>query len=122
MSSSTLGRFERRGLQHQAAGLDLGEVENVVDQLEQVAAAAQHVGDVALLALGERPGHGVLQQLENPMMALSGVRSSWLMFARKLLLARLARSAAFARLPLLDTSRRSVVSWYTAMSPMMFPA
>jgi hypothetical protein len=78
-------------LQRHALGLDLGQVEHVVDQPQQV--LRRLVGLAELVAQ-----HRVLGALRArpvmPMMALIGVRSSWLMLARKLLLARLAASAA----------------------------
>ena len=48
---------------------------------------------------------------EKPMMALSGVRSSWLIIARKSDLARLAPSASsFARFSSVSARMRSVTS------------
>src|SRR5205085_12675477 len=39
------GEVDRLGGDHEGAGLDLGEVEDVVDQAEQVARAAQDVAE-----------------------------------------------------------------------------
>ena len=59
---------------------------------------------------------------ENPMMALSGVRSSWLMVARKRLLATLARSAsARASSSTCSWTLRSVMSRMTATTSRSLP-
>ena len=76
------------------ARLDLGEIENLVDQLQQVLAGAvdalERLDEVALAASSASSRSISVM----PMMALSGVRSSWLMLARNWLLARLACSAS----------------------------
>ena len=79
---------QRSEAQVEPAGLDLGQVEDVVDEAEQVPAAAV---DVARDSIGRhagrrRPACSCAHQLEKPMIAFSGVRSSWLMLARKSLL------------------------------------
>jgi hypothetical protein len=88
-------RIERARRQRQLVGLDLGHVENVVDQIEQVIAAVEDVGRVLLVLIGLPigPNSSFAMISEKPITALSGVRSSWLMFARNVLLARLASSA-----------------------------
>ena len=86
-------------VQRGAPGLDLGHLQHVVDQPQQVLAAA--VDDLQVLPLLRRQRRrrrpapvGRSMSWVKPRMALSGVRSSWLMLARKTLLARLAASAA----------------------------
>ena len=79
----------------QLARLDLREIEDVVDQGEQVLARAED----ALVSLDLVRLGGGLRVLEEhlactPMMALSGVRSSWLMLARNCDLWRLATSSS----------------------------
>ena len=78
-----------------AAGLDARQVEDLVDELQEVAAAVVDVAGV--LAGSSRSAIGPSSSLfitsEKPRMALSGVRSSWLMVARKRDLATLAASA-----------------------------
>ena len=73
------------------AGFDLREVEDAVDQLEQVLAGrldAAEVGDRRLFAA---VGRLLLRAARcRGGCAFSGVRSSWLMLARKSLLARVA--------------------------------
>ena len=78
--------------QFEPARLDLGEVEDIVDQGQQVVATAADVLDP--LARDGQPSHRppartAISEL-NPMIALRGVRSSWLMLARKSLFAALA--------------------------------
>ena len=71
------------------AGLDLRKVQDVVDDRREPPPNANRFRSGA--AAGER---GLLQQLVMPMTPFIGVRISWLMRARKSLLALLARSAA----------------------------
>ncbi len=86
-------QVERGFFQLPAAGLDLGEVQNVVDQVEQVQARSMdHLG-VFVIALGASAKILVEISSEKPIMALSGVRSSWPVLARNCDLARLAASA-----------------------------
>jgi hypothetical protein len=58
-------RARGRGLARdpRLAGLDLGEVEHVVDEPEQVVAARGEAGQVRALLLGERAGEPELEQL-----------------------------------------------------------
>ena len=79
-------------LQFQPTGFDLRQVQDVVDDLQQV------VGRVVDLLRAGRQLHLVdarraAIRCARPMMAFIGVRISWLMLARKALLARLASSA-----------------------------
>ncbi len=58
----------------------------------------------------------------NPKIALSGVRNSWLMFARKVLLARFAASAACCAASAARWARtRSVTSRIDSMAPTTLP-
>ena len=86
--------------QRQLAGLDLGEVQNVVDDVQQilpfrwmVSTASTHGGSWTLSR----------RMSAKPRMAVMGVRISWLMLARNSLFARVADSAAH-----LASSRRLV--------------
>ena len=74
----------------QAAGLDAGQVEDVVDQREQVLAALQDLFHLPGLALGQRLPAIVEPAAAKPMMEFIGVRSSWLIDDRNSVLARLA--------------------------------
>ena len=78
-------------LDRQLAGLDLREIENVVDDAQQVLAGALDLPHVVALRGVEV---GLQGRCDMPMMAFIGVRISWLMLARKMLLASLASSAA----------------------------
>ena len=69
------------------AGLDLGQVENVVDEGEQLLAAGLNVAHPAMLLVGQAARRMSSTSLK-PRMLLSGVRSSWLIVARKSLLRR----------------------------------
>ena len=86
-------RLEREvdALQLQLAGLDLGQVEEVVDDPQQVARSTADA--VQSLVLQRVPGFAAQQVGQSPRMAFIGVQISWLMLARKALLARLAASA-----------------------------
>jgi hypothetical protein len=64
-----------------------GELEHVVDEGEQLLAAAMDDLDVGLSCSGPRL-RSWRSSWEKPRIALSGVRSSWLMFARKATRAR----------------------------------
>ena len=102
-------------LQLELAGLDLGEVEHVIDELEQVQSSAvdvsrelAHVGSPVDAGSADpfAPPGEVSSNSENPMIACSGVRSSWLMAARKSLLAALAcPSSALVELQLRNQRR-----------------
>ena len=60
--------------------LDLGEVEDVVDQGEQMPARAEHAVERFEVLLSASASSRSISL--TPMMALSGVRSSWLILAR----------------------------------------
>ena len=79
----------------QPVGFDLGQIEDVVDQAEEVVSAGMD-GFQVVLALGfARTGCRSLRSRSvKPIIAFSGVRISWLMLARNRLLATLAASAA----------------------------
>ena len=68
------------------AAFDLGQVENVVDHLQQHLARRLDVLHVALLLVVERGDR--LEHVAEADDALSGVRSSWLIVARKSLFSR----------------------------------
>ena len=72
------------------AGLNFGEVENVVDDGQQGVGAAAGGFDVFALFIGQ---FGVEQSAVMPMTPFMGVRISWLMLARNSDLARVASSS-----------------------------
>ena len=78
-------------LELQAVGFDLREVEHVVDQREERLRAAANDVDILALRMVELVSARICDMPITPFM---GVRISWLTFARKLLFARLAASAA----------------------------
>ena len=80
-------------IQVQLAGLDLGEIEDVVDDRQQ------RVGRFLTISRYSRCSESACVSRASsvmPMMPFMGVRISWLMLARNSLLARLAASAASA--------------------------
>jgi hypothetical protein len=81
----------RLGGQRQLARFDQREIEDLVDQLEQVPAGLEDLVDVSLLRR-RRVGAPDSSSCAKPRIALSGVRNSWLIPARKSDLARLAFS------------------------------
>ena len=90
VSSSCRGRSKSSGVEIELAGLDLGEVENVVDHRQQrVGRRLDQVQVFALFAVRSVSRASSVM----PMMPFIGVRISWLMLARNSLLARLAVSA-----------------------------
>ena len=71
------------GIEFELAGLDLGEVEHLVDEAEQVGAGADARGLSGSCAFSVPKRAALVTIISvSPMMALSGVRSSWLMLAR----------------------------------------
>src|SRR5262249_13855571 len=93
--AETLAEVEVDGIEFELAGLDLGEVEDIVDHGQQrVGHSFTSSSDWRSAASkGDSSTISVM-----PMMQFIGVRISWLTFARNCPLARLATSAAsFAR-------------------------
>ena len=84
---------ELRGLELHPAGLDLGQVEDVVDEREKVLARAVDVVHVVGLLRVELAEERAISISEKPMIALSGVRSSCDMLARNADLCWLAISS-----------------------------
>ncbi len=62
-AAEDLGNRDLRELELHAAGLDLGEVEDVVDQREQMPSGLEHVVDVGELAFVELAEHLLVQHL-----------------------------------------------------------
>ncbi len=91
------GQVEARELELHAPGLDLRQVEDVVDQREQVLARGRGcpAGTPSCLAFSS-PNMRSVSTSEKPMMALSGVRSSCDMLARNSDLCWLATSSCAA--------------------------
>ena len=79
--SSTFSSSKSTRLDGQLAGLDLREVEDVVDDAEQVLAGALDLREV--VALLRRRASVFSARWDMPMIAFIGVRISWLMLARK---------------------------------------
>jgi hypothetical protein len=101
-------------LEFHPAGLDLGQVQDVVDDVQQVPAELSILSSRSACS-GVAPARRI--RCVRPMMAFIGVRISWLMFARKALLARLAASASsLARSSACSTSLRRVMSVMKAIS------
>ena len=99
-----IGRIELH-----AAGLDLRQVEDVVDEREQVASrVARCLRRTRPACRSCRRTGAPISTSEKPMIAFSGVRSSCDMLARNSLLCRLARSSS--RL-LISISRNSRAFW-----------
>ena len=74
-------------------GLDLGEVQDVIDDRHQsLGAAANRVGEIEL-----RRGERVSSRPDMPMTPFIGVRISWLMFARNSLFDLVRRLRGFLR-------------------------
>ena len=87
LRSKKLVQIERRRVERQRAGVDLGEVQHVVDDREQSGRRSRRWSPDSRAA---RPVSGVSSaSVVMPMMPLSGVRSSWLMLARNWSLALL---------------------------------
>ena len=89
-----LPQRERRDLELDLPGLDLGQVEDVVDQREQVVAGGEDVVEVLLLLLVDLAEQPSRSTCEKPRIAFSGVRSSCDMLARNSDLCRLAASSS----------------------------
>ena len=124
-----LPQGERIDLQLHSAGLDLGQVEDVVDQREQVPARAADVVDVLELLLVELAEDPLGRTSEKPMIAFSGVRSSCDMLARNSDLWRLAVSSSRYSRPssslvrfMFDASEPSSSRLGTTTSPLNLPA
>ena len=101
-------QIEQFFMQFELAGLDLGHVEHAVDQLQQMAAQFMDQPGIFLVArLPTGPKISRVITSEKPIMAFSGVRSSWLILARKAVLAREALSAA---------SRASISAQFLALA------
>ena len=79
-----VGQIEIGGIEIDLAGFDLGEIEDVVDEREQgVARFLHHAEEFPLFAESSVSSARSVM----PMMPFIGVRISWLMCARKSLLA-----------------------------------
>ena len=89
----------RREAHVEAARLRLGEIEHVVDEGEQVLAVSLDALERLARARGESCSLGdVVSRSAKPRMALSGVRSSWLIDARNSVLTLFARVERLALL------------------------
>ena len=95
MTSSISGaKLTDSGTELELAGFDLGEVEHVVDEAEQVGAGAvdTRCSGSGAFSVPKRAALVYIISV-SPMMALSGVRSSWLILARNCDLCWLATSS-----------------------------
>ena len=95
---------ERFEMKLHPPGLDLGQVEDVVDQGEQVPARAEHAVERLGVLLSASASSRSISL--TPMMALSGVRSSWLILARNCDLCWLA-SASWRLLSWISSNSRT---------------
>src|SRR5262249_9231998 len=95
-------QVNRLGIEFDLAGFDLREVEYLVDEAQEVAAGRIHATQR-------------LQRLFEPMMALRGVRSSWLMLERNCELFWLA-SASCRLLSWISSNSRTFSMAITAWS------
>ena len=100
----------------EAPGLDLGQVQNVGHQAEQMVARLVDQPGIFLIARrAARRRSWCSIRSEKPIIAFSGVRSSWLILARNSDLMRLAVSAASLATWLRSSSRssrsRSLAPW-----------
>ena len=111
--SMTSPEGEVAGLQGQLAGLDLGQVEDVVDDLQQVLRRSRRSCPGA--RPGARSAGSVRSRWVRPMIAFIGVRISWLMLARKVLLARFAASAASLACASAISARRRIAIRYRSV-------
>ena len=83
---------------HDLAGLDLGEVEQVVDQLGQVLRRlADELDLLLLLGASARRRCRVSSSRDSARIEFSGVRNSWLMLDRKRVFSSSARRRWSAR-------------------------
>ena len=103
--SAALRQIEIAQLQLHPSRLDLGEIQDVVDQREQVVPRLQDVADVFGLFFVKLAEHALVSTSEKPMIALSGVRSSCDMLARNSLLLRFAASSSRYRRPISSLMR-----------------
>ena len=117
--AQALAQVERRRVQLQLAGLDLGEVQDVVEQRQQ--RLARVLDHLQVLALGSVKVACPAPVRSCPMMAFMGVRISWLMLARNSLLARLAASAASLAARSASAPLPSVMSREMPKVPITWP-
>ena len=90
-ASTQSPEVERLALELELPGLDLGEVEDVVDDVQEgVAAPADDLGELALLGVSAVSSSSPVM----PITAFIGVRISWLMLPRNALFAWVAASAS----------------------------
>ena len=102
-------QVKRRHFQLHPPGLDLGQIEDVVDQRQQMASGGQECRSVYSSCFSfSSPNNRSSNTSEKPMIALSGVRSSCDTLARNSDLWRLA--ASICR-PLSSISRNSRAFW-----------
>ena len=88
-----LGQRHRLRRQRHLPGLDHREIEDFVDQLQQMPSRLENLGDAFRLGVRRQRESADSINWAKPRIALSGLRSSWLMLERKSDLARLAFSA-----------------------------
>ena len=79
------------------AGLEPGEVEQRVDELEQPLGVAVDRVDALVLGGGQRLAVSASASSAGPMSSVSGVRSSWLTLVKKSVLAWSSSASVSAR-------------------------
>ena len=114
-----LDEVEVERVERQLAGLDLREVEDVVDDRQQrVGRIADRLGELALVGVSSVSSSRPVM----PITPFIGVRISWLMFARNSLFApRGLQRASRARASSNSVSFRRVMSLVTPSVPMISP-
>ncbi len=112
-----LPEIELDALDAHLAGLDLRQIEDVVDDAEQD--AARRSGFCSDSRAGAAKSSVAMARCAMPRMAFIGVRISWLMLARNSDLVRAAASAsAWARRSSLTAARSTVMSSSMTTTPL----
>ena len=90
-----VAQIENLFLNFELAGFGLGDVEDLVDQVQQMRAARnEYRRRRAVMRVVDRPITLLFMISVKPMIAFNGVRSSWLIVPRNSDFARLAASAS----------------------------
>ena len=84
-SLDQLRQIDRGEVEIELAGIDLGNVEQVVEQAQRIESALMDVLDIAACSADCRWRRGAPRSMSSvkPRIELSGVRTSWLTLARK---------------------------------------
>ena len=93
-----VGHAHRLGRNRDASRFDARQVQDVVDEAQEVLAALEDLIDPLLVPLRSGSFLSRCRSCAKPRIALSGVRSSWLIDERNSLFARAGRLRGRARL------------------------